>query len=306
MAKKVLTDINLTQNELQNAALQNLASNPSNPVAGQVYFNTTTEKFRIFDGTEWQEMGTGGGTVTSVAVENATGGGLTVSGSPITTTGTISIGHSNSITAQTTSGLYPIKVDANGHITELGTAVNMSDYALLNSPAFSGTPTAPTATAGTNTTQIATTAFVTEAVSDLESAVKYKGTVSGGTLPSTDVKNGDMYIVAEAGTYGGQAAKVGDMFIASVSGGTTTWEYIPSGDDAGLIKVEDTITGDGSTTSFTITHNLNTRGLTIQIYDGSTYEDVVTDVVRTTANAITVSFAQAPASGTTYKVVIVG
>jgi len=32
------------------------------------------------------------------------------------------------------------------------------------SPAFTGTPTAPTATAGTNTTQIATTAFVTAAI----------------------------------------------------------------------------------------------------------------------------------------------
>ena len=36
--------------------------------------------------------------------------------------------------------------------------------AALSSPAFTGTPTAPTATAGTNTTQIATTAFVTAAV----------------------------------------------------------------------------------------------------------------------------------------------
>jgi transcriptional regulator with XRE-family HTH domain len=35
------------------------------------------------------------------------------------------------------------------------------------SPAFSGVPTAPTAIAGTNTTQLATTAFVTGAVSDL-------------------------------------------------------------------------------------------------------------------------------------------
>lgn len=34
----------------------------------------------------------------------------------------------------------------------------------VNSPAFTGTPTAPTASAGTNTTQIATTAFVTAAV----------------------------------------------------------------------------------------------------------------------------------------------
>jgi hypothetical protein len=39
-----------------------------------------------------------------------------------------------------------------------------SGAAPLNSPAFTGTPSAPTATAGTSTTQIATTAFVANAV----------------------------------------------------------------------------------------------------------------------------------------------
>lgn len=38
----------------------------------------------------------------------------------------------------------------------------------LADPAFTGTPTAPTAAAGTNTTQLATTAFVTTAVADLK------------------------------------------------------------------------------------------------------------------------------------------
>ena len=38
--------------------------------------------------------------------------------------------------------------------------LNLSALAPLDSPALTGTPTAPTATAGTNTTQIATTAFV--------------------------------------------------------------------------------------------------------------------------------------------------
>ena len=40
----------------------------------------------------------------------------------------------------------------------------LKEYAPLDSPAFVNTPTAPTATAGTNTTQIATTAFVTDAI----------------------------------------------------------------------------------------------------------------------------------------------
>lgn len=40
----------------------------------------------------------------------------------------------------------------------------ISSKADLASPAFTGTPTAPTAIAGTNTTQVATTAFVTSAL----------------------------------------------------------------------------------------------------------------------------------------------
>lgn len=39
-----------------------------------------------------------------------------------------------------------------------------SFYAPISSPTLTGVPAAPTATAGTNTTQIATTAFVTTAV----------------------------------------------------------------------------------------------------------------------------------------------
>lgn len=68
--------------------------------------------------------GGGSGTVTSVGVSNATNGGLSVSGSPVTTSGTITVGHSNVLSsAQTTQAVYPIKIDKNGHISEYGTAV---------------------------------------------------------------------------------------------------------------------------------------------------------------------------------------
>lgn len=62
-----------------------------------------------------------GGTVTQVTA----GTGLKIdtasSGGTITTSGTIN--HINSVTAQTTQALYPIKIDAQGHISEYGTAV---------------------------------------------------------------------------------------------------------------------------------------------------------------------------------------
>ena len=48
--------------------------------------------------------------------------------------------------------------------------VNLDLYAPLDSPALTGTPTAPTAAKGSNTEQIATTAFVTSAISDVTGA----------------------------------------------------------------------------------------------------------------------------------------
>jgi hypothetical protein len=56
--------------------------------------------------------------------------------------------------------------------------VKAQGYATLASPAFTGTPTVPTATAGTNTTQAASTAFVTTAVA----------AVSGGGGAAATVK----------------------------------------------------------------------------------------------------------------------
>lgn len=70
------------------------------------------------------------------------------------------------------------------------------------SPAFSGTPTAPTAAAGTDTTQIATTAFVKAAIDAAFGAVSgayvYKGSVTYANLPSAGMSAGDVYNVTDA------------------------------------------------------------------------------------------------------------
>ena len=71
MAKTFLTDIDLNKNELQNSVIQNLAAAPSNPVAGQIYFNTTQKAFYIYDGTKWVKMNDQEGSVTSVDLSSS-------------------------------------------------------------------------------------------------------------------------------------------------------------------------------------------------------------------------------------------
>ena len=57
-----LADIDLAKNALLNASVQPLAVAPSDPVVGQVYFDTALVKLRVWTGTEWADAtGTGTG-----------------------------------------------------------------------------------------------------------------------------------------------------------------------------------------------------------------------------------------------------
>lgn len=56
MAQKFLVPINLNQNELQNARLQNLASAPGSPAVGQVYYDTALSTARQWNGTSWVNL----------------------------------------------------------------------------------------------------------------------------------------------------------------------------------------------------------------------------------------------------------
>ncbi len=83
-----------------------------------------------------------------------------------------------------------LKANGSGAVSQAGASdlsngvTGTGSVALAGSPALTGTPTAPTATAGTNTTQLATTAFVQGAVSGAASGGLVKissGTVAAGT-----------------------------------------------------------------------------------------------------------------------------
>lgn len=121
---------------------------------------------------------------------------------------TISANIVGNITATTVS---TNTLSATGNVTALsfigpltGTAANSSqlgniaaiNYALLDSPALIGTPTAPTAAVGTNTTQLATTAFVRTAVTNATASLGTMSTqnsnavtITGGSITGTTINS---------------------------------------------------------------------------------------------------------------------
>ena len=99
----------------------------------------------------------------------------------------------------------------------------LSSKADTASPALTGTPTAPTAVAGTSTTQIATTAFVQQEIAAAQSgATVFKGVVnSNATISGSSYKAGWYWVVGTAGTYVGQTCEVGDMVFAVADKGAS-------------------------------------------------------------------------------------
>jgi hypothetical protein len=63
--------------------------------------------------------------------------------------------------------------------------------------------------------------------------------------------------------------------------------------------------GNGTNVSFALVHSFNTRDVVVNVYDNATFDTVEVDVVRTDADTVTVTFAEAP-DASAYRVVIIG
>ena len=169
----------------------------------------------------------------------------------------------------------PLKVikgtEINDEFNAIQTAVNSK--ADTNSPALTGTPTAPTAAAGTNTTQIATTAFVLTNGVPVGAILMWSGSVASipsgfalcnGSNGTPDLRN--RFVVGAGDTYavdatGGSA----DAVVVSHTHTVTDPGHAhtgPMGGGSGAAK-PDYDPADGNATYASYTTNSATTGISI-------------------------------------------
>jgi len=242
MAKKFLTNLDLAKNQILNVALQNLASAPASPVAGQIYFNTTDVRIYFWDGTEWVDVS---GDLRSVIG----GSGLTATYTPDGDEVTLDVNVDNAtieINADTLrvkdlgittakladSSVTTVKINANA--VTLGKIQQIAGLRVLGnlsgSTADVAEVTVITDLASASSTTLATSASVKTyidanigALGNLEGGWSAaSGEFPVGSSPVSGTKAGDYWYVSTAGTTGGVAFNVGDVIIAKINNASTS------------------------------------------------------------------------------------
>jgi hypothetical protein len=238
------------------------SSDPSsNNDEGDLFYNTTDNTFKFFNGSSFVAVNVTG--IDNV-VEDTTpqlGGNLDVNGNSIVSTsdGNIAITPNGSGKVVLDGISYPDSDGTNGQVIQtngsgvlsFGT-IDLSSKADVASPTFTGTPAGPTASAGTNTTQLATTAFVTTAVANAEpfpsgTSMLFQQTSAptGWTKQTTHDDKALRIVTGSVGTGGSVAFSTALGSGATVAGGS-----VSGSPDASSLSVS--ISGNISNTTLSI------------------------------------------------------
>lgn len=120
-----LTNLNLLSNEIQNAVIQVLATDPANAKIGQIYYNSTHKALMQYDGTEWKKVG--------VVYQQGSTTGAVITG--LDDTGNVT---TTNVVGLTLTGYTPVE---GGYVSDkmaLGAAIKALDTAVQNAVSGGG------------------------------------------------------------------------------------------------------------------------------------------------------------------------
>lgn len=241
--------------EVRNFVLQNLASNPTPYGGGHPYFNTSTQRLRVYDATAtaWIEMGAGTGGVTDVAVATAHGFSGTSDHNATTPTITLNCtitgllkGNGTSMVAAVSGTDYAPATSGSGALKGDGAggfgAATINDLAAQTADYSANSHKITSLTAGTNPGDAVNYAQLTAAIQGVE------------TKPTADIA---ATAALPANTYANGTSGIGATLTGNSNGALTAQDgetptvgliYLVMGEVAGSHNGEYVLTqvGDGS------------------------------------------------------------
>lgn len=336
MARRFLTNIDMGKNEIQNVVIHKLATAPGSPADGQIYYNTSDNRYYLYNGTLWKDV-TGrldnilSGTTALTVADNGDGTlTISIANANSSNAGLMSTGHYDDLTNATDAATPDtlVKRDANGDASF--NEISIASGTVTNAPV--------------NPTDIVNKGYVDNLVA---SGVNIVGTIDCSTNPDypSAAGAGEAYHVSVAGRIGGGSGplvEVGDLIVAvaaSAGGDHATvgsdWIIMQTNVDAatettaGIIRIATTAevnagtndetavtpskmaayvaslisggkyaadVGDGVATAISVSHALGSSDVIVQVRDTTTLEVVEPDISITDANTVTLGFTNAPAS----------
>ena len=239
-----------------------------------------------------------------------------LSGKADTATTLAGYGITNAYTKDTVDTLLLAKADTATTLAGYGIAdaytktqvdTALSAKAPLASPTFTGTPNAPTAAAGTNTAQIATTAFVQTAISSVPAIDAYTKSEVNALL---DDKADKATTLAGYGITNAYTSSTVDTLLLAKADTATTLAGYGITDAYTKTQVDSALSGKQNTLTFDSTP---TQGSTNPVTSGGVYSAIsnipaIDAYTKTETNALlagkqnTLTFDSAPTSGSTNPV----
>ena len=185
----------------------------------------------------WKDNGSGVGSFAAVAYSEVTGTPTLGSAAYVNLSAFLQPSNNlsdlaNAATARTNLGLATVA--STGSYNDLSSKPDLTVYATLASPAFTGNPTAPTQTAGDSSTKIANTAFVATAINTVLAAAPNKASVKYATTAAL-----------AANTYANGSSGVGATLTANSNGALTVDASSPALNDPILVRNEATTANNG-------------------------------------------------------------